>query len=185
MENILNEVKLFAQQAHSGQKRKYSPDDYIVHPVRVMNICSEQTGKMPVLAAALLHDVLEDTSVTKEELKLFLHRLMPDSEAQYICRLVDELTDIYVKKDYPKWNRRKRKLMEAERIQKTCADAQTIKYADIIDNCREIVAEDPDFANVFIRECKNLLGKMTKGNPTLYKEAVKTVNVSLQLLLWK
>jgi len=183
MEDILEQIKLFAEKAHGEQLRKYSPEKYIVHPVRVMEMCKQYNPKLPVLAAALLHDVLEDTSVKKEEIRLFLSGLMEKNEAEYTFKLVVELTDIYLKKDYPKWNRRKRKAREAERIEKTSGDSQTIKYADIIDNCREISVKDPDFAAVFLRECKSLLAKITKGNPALYNRAVKTVNDCLWILL--
>ncbi|WP_207421261.1 HD domain-containing protein [Desertivirga brevis] len=183
MEEILEQVRLFAEKAHGEQTRKYSAEGYVFHLVRVMEMCREHSQKLPVLAAALLHDVLEDTPVKKEEIRTFLSGLLEKNEVEYTLKLVIELTDIYIKKDYPKWNRRKRKAREAERIEKTSADAQTVKYADIIDNCREVIEKDPQFAAVFLRECKNLLAKITKGNRTLYNQAVKTVNDRLWVLL--
>jgi (p)ppGpp synthase/HD superfamily hydrolase len=183
MEEILEQVRLFAERAHGEQTRKYSTERYIFHLIRVMEMCSEHSQKLPVLTAALLHDVLEDTPVKKEEIRTFLSGLMEKNEVDYTLKLVTELTDIYVKKDYPKWNRRIRKAREAERIEKTSADAQTVKYADIIDNCREVIEKDPEFAAVFLRECKNLLAKITKGNRALYNKAVKTVNDRLWVLL--
>ncbi|TNC80926.1 MAG: guanosine-3',5'-bis(diphosphate) 3'-diphosphatase [Oleiphilus sp.] len=56
-----------AKTAHEGQYRR-SGDPYIVHPVAVANILSELQMDHQTLMAALLHDVIEDTSVTKEEL---------------------------------------------------------------------------------------------------------------------
>ena len=105
---------------------------------------------------------------------------MQEEEAEETTRLVVELTDVYTKTAHPRWNRRKRKAKEAERIQKTSGDSQTGKYADIIDNCREIVEQDPDFAQVFLRECRALLRVMPKGNETLYQEAIETVDRCLQ-----
>ena len=104
---------------------------------------------------------------------------MSEKDAAQTTHLVAELTDVYTKSTYPRWNRRKRKAKEAERIEKTSADSQTIKYADIIDNCKEIATEDPDFAGVFLRECKMLLKKISKGNTDLYKEAIVTVEECL------
>lgn len=183
MDDVLEKVKDFADQAHGKQQRKYSPERYIVHPVRVMELVRQQTSRLPVLAAALLHDVLEDTPVTKEKLYAFLQTVMPDEEASQTTALVVELTDIYTKTAHPRWNRKKRKLKEAQRIEKTGSESQTIKYADIIDNCREIVQHDPDFARVFLRECKNLLTVMKKGDDVLYREAVDTVTACLQQAL--
>ena len=180
VEETLEKIRAYADQAHGTQQRKYTPERYIVHPVRVMEMCQKHTDKLPVLAAALLHDVLEDTSVTKEGLSRFLHTVMKEEEAAETTRLVVELTDVFTKTKHPRWNRKKRKAKESARIQQTSADSQTVKYADIIDNCREIVEHDPNFANVFLRECKGLLSVMPKGNETLRQEAVETVNRCLR-----
>lgn len=175
MDNILEKIKDFADKAHGDQKRKYTSERYIVHPIRVMQICKEYTNELPLLAAALLHDVLEDTPTTQDEIKEYLIGLMDIRQANYSLKLVIELTDVYTKNKYPNWNRRKRKAAEATRIEKTCADSQTIKYADIIDNCIEIIDYDRNFANVFLRECRSILKKIPNGNGQLYEMAVKTV----------
>jgi (p)ppGpp synthase/HD superfamily hydrolase len=60
-EKILAAITDFADIAHGSQMRKYTPERYIVHPARVMRLCQEYTDDVTVLAAALLHDVLEDT----------------------------------------------------------------------------------------------------------------------------
>ena len=179
MDAILEQVKDFADKAHGEQKRKYTPERYIVHPVRVMKLCQQYTSSLPVLTAALLHDVLEDTSVKKEELHSFLLSIMNEKDAAQTIQLIVELTDVYTKSDYPHWNRRKRKRNEARRIEQTSADAQTVKYADIIDNCREIVEHDPEFAPKFLSECRMLLEKMPKGNAELYRIAREAVVNSL------
>lgn len=51
MEELLQKVKDFADNAHGEQRRKYTPEKYIVHPVRVMEICKRFTNDIPVLAA--------------------------------------------------------------------------------------------------------------------------------------
>lgn len=181
-ETILEEVKNFADKAHGTQQRKYTPERYIVHPVRVMEICREYTQDTSVLAAALLHDVLEDTPVRKKEINDFLLQWMPPATVNKTIDLVVELTDVYTKNNYPQWNRRRRKMEEAARIEQTSADAQTIKYADIIDNSREIVQHDADFAKVFLSECRTLLQKMNKGNSHLYEKAMAQVEKGLQAL---
>jgi (p)ppGpp synthase/HD superfamily hydrolase len=182
METVLKNIIEFADNAHGEQKRKYSPDKYIVHPIRVMETCRRVTNDPCILAAALLHDVLEDTEVTASEMERFLKTQMNDDMALRTLQLVIDLTDVYVKKDYPKLNRRSRKSKELIRLEKTSPDAQTIKYADIIDNSKEIVEHDPDFARVFLFECRTNLKKMDKGNQELYKEAINVVNGSIDLL---
>lgn len=175
----LNQVRDFADRAHGDQTRKYTHERYIVHPERVMNICRAHTSKQSILAAALLHDVLEDTKTTKEEVFDFLTGIMGYTSAQVTTRLVEELTDEYEKKKYPNWNRAKRKYMESERLAKVSAEAQTVKYADILDNTQEIVQQDPHFARKYLQECKIMLEKMTKGHTKLRYQALKLVDLNL------
>lgn len=179
---LLEAVRNYADAAHGSQRRKYSPDRYIVHPIRVMETCSAFTQDPAILSAALLHDVLEDTKFTRQQLQDFLMTIMDEGNASRTLRFVIELTDIYTKENYPHYNRRKRKRKEADRIEKTSAESQTIKYADIIDNVPEITEHDPDFANTFLHECKQLLSRMKKGNQELYQRAVDVVTENLSKL---
>jgi (p)ppGpp synthase/HD superfamily hydrolase len=178
--DILEKVKAFADNAHGDQMRKYSNERYIVHPVRVMEICEQYTNDVTVLAAALLHDVLEDTAVGKRELGNFLSGIMEKEQASRTLELVDQLTDVFIKADYPALNRRARRSREAERLSKVSPDAQTVKYADIIDNTRDIAKDETDFALTYLRECQQLLQSISDGNPDLYERAVNTVNESLR-----
>lgn len=179
MYKVLEKVRDFADAAHGEQRRKYTPERYIVHPVRVMEICGRYSHSIPLLAAALLHDVLEDTPVTREEIYSFLKTIMAQDEAHACIEMVVELTDVYTKDAFPQWNRRTRKEKEAERISRSSPGAQTIKYADIIDNCREIVQYDRQFGPKFLRECRQLLGVMQAGNRELYQLALQTVQKEL------
>ena len=176
IQQILDQVTDFADQAHGDQKRKYTPERYIVHPVRVMKMLTEYTHEVSVLSAALLHDVLEDTPVKSEEIEVFLSGLMLKTEVRKTIMLVEELTDVYIKSDYPNLNRRQRKELELDRIVKTSPDAQTIKYADIIDNCAEIVRYDKGFASRFLPECMEILRHAKAGDRRLYERAVKVLN---------
>ena len=182
MKTVLQQVRDFADEAHGEQTRKYTPDRYIVHPVKVMEIVREYTNELPMLAAALLHDVLEDTPVNKQAIRDFLDGRMSPAEAVRTLHLVEELTDVYVKANYPQWNRRKRKGKELERMAQTSPAAQTIKYADIIDNCTAIAEQDPDFGKVFLYECRALLKNMTKGNEHLHQRAVALVEQQIKSL---
>jgi hypothetical protein len=118
---------------------------------------------------------LEDTAVSENDLKKFLKEVMAPKEADKTLKLVVELTDVYINENYPELNRRKRKNKEAERLMKADPDAQTVKYADSIDNAVDITKNDKDFAKRFIPEIQFLLSKMDKGIPELYQEAQKTI----------
>jgi (p)ppGpp synthase/HD superfamily hydrolase len=138
MNEILEKVKQYADEAHGSQMRKYTKQRYIVHPIQVMEICSEYTSDLCVLAAALLHDVLEDTPTTRADLEAFLLTIMNAPDAKRTTDLTVELTDVYTKEAYPQYNRRVRKDKEHVRGAATSPSAQTIKYADIISNSIDI-----------------------------------------------
>ena len=179
MEDLLNTIRDYADNAHGTQMRKYTPERYIVHPVRVMETCRQYDPRLPILAAALLHDVLEDTPVTEAEMRDFLHSVMEAADADKTLELVIDLTDVYVKEAYPQWNRRVRKDRETERIALTSPDSHTIKYADIIDNCPELAKHDRGFAPRFLKECLANLKVADKGNPELYRQALEMVRSAL------
>lgn len=61
-------------------------------------------------------------------------------------------------------------------------DAQTIKYADIIENSAEFASQETDFSEVFLREYNALLKKMDKGNPALRQRALKIVEAEQEKL---
>lgn len=58
----------FAQKAHSGQFRKGTHIPYIIHPLEVMKILYQYTDDENILIAAILHDTLEDTEVTENDI---------------------------------------------------------------------------------------------------------------------
>ncbi|HPH19551.1 MAG TPA: HD domain-containing protein, partial [Haliscomenobacter sp.] len=75
-----------AVQAHSEQRRK-SGEPYILHPIAVARICSEEIGLGPTaIACALLHDVVEDTDITLDEIELEF--------GQRVRKIVDGLTKL-------------------------------------------------------------------------------------------
>lgn len=66
---MIAEAAAFAERAHRGVFRKGSRIPYIVHPIETAVIVSGFTDEEEMIAAALLHDVVEDAGVTGEELK--------------------------------------------------------------------------------------------------------------------
>lgn len=82
---FIHSVYLFAKNAHEGQMRK-SGDPYIIHPVAVAGILAERKLDSRVIAAALLHDVVEDTEYTYDEIK--------DLFGEDIAKIVDGVTKL-------------------------------------------------------------------------------------------
>ena len=112
--------------------------------------------------------MLEDTPVQEEAIRRFLETLMSEAEVTRTLRIVVELTDVYTHELQPRMKRKERRSREAERLATVSADAQTVKYADIIDNTIDLTQNDPDFAPVYIRECQAILDVADKGNADLY-----------------
>ncbi len=177
--DVLEQVMVFASEAHKGQIRKYSGEPYVNHPVRVMETCRTVTSDTSILCAALLHDVLEDTRVGEQEILSFLEPLIGPGKAQRTLQLVIQLTDVYTKESYPRHNRKRRKEMEHKRLSTISADAQTIKYADVIDNAPDTATADPDFAPKLLKEYRDMLDMIEKGDPKLYEKALATVESEL------
>ncbi len=75
----------FASKAHEGQKR-LSGEDYICHPLAVVSILVELQGDAETLAAAMLHDVVEDTSTKLDDVKA--------SFGEEVAKLVDGVTKL-------------------------------------------------------------------------------------------
>ena len=67
MMELVTRAIIFAAQAHDGMRRKKSDLPYILHPMEAAAIVGSLTEKQEVIAAAALHDVIEDTPVTFEE----------------------------------------------------------------------------------------------------------------------
>jgi (p)ppGpp synthase/HD superfamily hydrolase len=156
----------FAKEAHGDQVRKYTGEPYINHPASVARILTSVTMDCNILAAALLHDVIEDTPVTYKDIA--------ESGLGFpVADLVIQVTDV----SYPEQgNRKLRKAIDRQYLAGADEKAQTIKLADLIDNTSSITRYDPDFAVVYMREKKLLLDVLrTKGNLTLFNIARQLV----------
>ena len=94
---IITKAYKLAENLHSGQKRQ-SGEPYIVHPLAVADILAEMKADRDTICAALLHDTLEDTNITKEEISREFNST--------IANLVDGVTKITkesVVKDFNKY----------------------------------------------------------------------------------
>lgn len=69
VETKLDKAILFAMAAHDGQFRKYAGTPYIYHPLEVAMICASMTHDENVIIAGLLHDTVEDTDVSIEQIE--------------------------------------------------------------------------------------------------------------------
>jgi len=156
--NVVEKARVFATAAHAavGQKRKYTGEDYIIHPAEVASLVMSVPHTDEMLAAAWLHDVVEDTGVTLAQVRTEF--------GVEVAELVAWLTDVSKPED---GNRATRKGIDARHSAAAPAEAQTVKLADLISNSKSILVHDPNFAQVYLQEKSLLLTLMDKGDPTL------------------
>jgi len=163
--HIINKALQFASSAHSGQVRKYSGEPYINHPIAVAKIVGSIPHDTNMIAAALLHDVVEDCGVSLRQI-----------EQQFgtdIATLVENLTDVSKPED---GNRSVRKAIDRAHLANASSRAASIKLADTIHNSEDIIKNDPKFAKVYMVEKKLLLNVISHGDQSLYRRASNCVN---------
>jgi (p)ppGpp synthase/HD superfamily hydrolase len=119
-----------------------------------------------MVAAAWLHDVVEDTDCTFTDVHVAF--------GADIAALVGWLTDVSRPED---GNRAYRKAVDRAHTAEAPAEAQTIKLADLISNSRSIMEHDPAFARTYLEEKRLLLAVMTRGDAGLHAEASRYVGV--------
>lgn len=163
----VTEAVHFAALKHKDQRRKYTDDPYINHPIEVAKIVSEVKHTDEMLCAAYLHDTIEDTDTTYNEiLKTFGLTV-----ATYVLGLTDisKLTD---------GNRATRKKMDREHLSEQYAEVQTIKLADLISNTTDILKHDIKFAKTYLKEAQKLYKALDKGDTNLRYRLLVILNNS-------
>ena len=161
----LDKAIQFATKAHEGQTRKYTGEPYIVHPLSVMEIVKTVDHTEEMLMAAVLHDTVEDTDVTLQDI---------DREfGPVVAQLVEELTDVSKPED---GNRAFRKGLDRDHSAQASAQGQTIKIADLLDNTKSITEHDEHFAKVYMKEKALLLQILDKADKILLEKAQKKVD---------
>ncbi len=158
--NVTKRALDFATAKHAGQTRKYTGEPYILHPIAVADIVRSTGTRDLVIAAALLHDVLEDTDTTVADLIAAF--------GDEIARLVIEVTDVSRPED---GSRAARKAIDRAHLARGSSDAHTIKLADVIDNVSSIVERDPEFAAVYVKEKAAVVDVLIRGDAGLLARA--------------
>ena len=129
---LLLKALTFAARKHRDQRRKDArASPYINHPIALADVLVNEAGvaDVEVLCAALLHDTIEDTETTPEELECEFGRDIAD--------IVVELTDNKMLK------KRTRKRMQIAHAASASRQAKLVKLADKICNLRDITARPP------------------------------------------
>ena len=165
-----------ASDAHEAVNhyRKYSNLPYIVHPVEVAETLHRWMAKdkyitHELLAAALLHDTLEDTNLTYDDIK----RELGSEVADYVWWVTNPSKP-------SDGNRRERKRIDNEHLFNAPRAPQTLKSSDIFCNVKSYAVNDLEYAiTVYIPEKLEQLSYLTKVNKRIRHEVrnyLKEVN---------
>ena len=164
--DIVARARRFATEAHEriDQRRKYSNQPYQEHLKAVAAQVASVTDDAEMIAAAWLHDTVEDTPATFGDLERAFGPSVRD--------LVAELTDVSRPGD---GNRAVRKAIDRHHLAQASKRAKTVKLADLIDNCTDICRHDARFARVYLGEAAALLEVLGEGDPRLYRRAQRAI----------
>lgn len=130
---LLDRAILFAVKAHSGTERRGKGFPYIVHPMEAMEIVATMTSDQELLAAAALHDTVEDTGVTIEDIRREF--------GERIATLVESESDVEIKDKSEEESWHERKMAAIERLAKAPHDAKIVALGDKLSNMRAIARD--------------------------------------------
>jgi guanosine-3',5'-bis(diphosphate) 3'-pyrophosphohydrolase len=129
---LLLKALAFAARKHRDQRRKDAQaSPYINHPIALADVLVNEAGvtDVEVLCAALLHDTVEDTATTHQELL--------DEFGSRVARIVAEVTDDQA------LSKEERKCLQVEHAPRLSAEAKLVKLADKICNLRDVATDPP------------------------------------------
>ena len=130
--DVILDALQFAAHKHRDQRRQdLEASPYINHPIALANVLWREGGvhQPDVICAALLHDTIEDTDTTAEELR--------ERFGKKVARIVEEVTDDKT------LDKAKRKRLQVEHAPTLSREAKLVKLADKISNLRDMGASPP------------------------------------------
>lgn len=127
--SLLDRAITFAVKAHQGVERRGKGFPYIVHPMEAVCIVATMTNDQELLAAAALHDVIEDTDTTADDLK--------KEFGERVAMLVEaESDDKTGGSKAETWHQRKQDTLD--RLRKADLDIKIVALGDKLSNMRAI-----------------------------------------------
>jgi (p)ppGpp synthase/HD superfamily hydrolase len=165
LKDLIHRAQAFATKAHQriNHQRKYTQAPYVDHLAATAKLVASVTSDPETIAAAWLHDTVEDTAVTIQDVQAEF--------GEHIAELVLELTDISTPSD---GNRSSRKTIDLKHLASASPRAKTVKLADLTNNCIDITKHDARFSITYLSEMAALLDVLKGGNTELYALAQKT-----------
>lgn len=131
--SFFDKAMLFALKAHSGVERRGKDFPYIIHPMEAVAIVATITKDQELLAAAALHDVVEDTDCTEEDIR----KEFGDRVASLVASESD--TMIAGQTESESWKARKQAAID--RLAKASRDAKIVAIGDKLSNARALLRD--------------------------------------------
>ena len=130
---LLDRAIIFAVKAHAGTERRGKGFPYIVHPMEAVEIVATITPDQELLAAAALHDTVEDTDVTIEQIR--------EEFGERIANLVASESDVMIQgvSEEDSWHARKQAAID--RLARAPHDAKIVALGDKLSNMRAIARD--------------------------------------------
>ena len=130
---LLDRAIIFAVKAHADTERRGKGYPYIVHPMEAVEIVATMTADQELLAAAILHDTVEDTEVTVEQLRAEF--------GERVASLVADESDVMPEgmTEEASWHQRKQAAID--RLSKASHDAKMVALGDKLSNMRAIARD--------------------------------------------
>lgn len=128
--SLLDKALIFAIKAHANSERRGKGFPYIVHPLEAVEIVSSITPDQELLAAAALHDVVEDTDVTVDEIRAEF--------GDRIADIVDSESDLVIENVSFEDSWHARKHIAIARLAKASHDSKIVAMGDKLSNMRAI-----------------------------------------------
>ena len=167
MDSLILKAAHIAREAHHGQLRKYRPRPYIEHPARVAASAMLIDDITPdEIAAAWLHDVIEDCGYTAE-------RLLAEGMTEKTMQLVVELTN--PSKQHPELSRSERMQLDREHMRNISFAARRLKMLDRIDNLRDVAEAPGDFRSLYAAETVLLTDELQDVDPRLLEDLFQAI----------
>ena len=139
--DLLDRAIVFAVKAHAGTERRGKGFPYIVHPMEAMEIVSTMTPDQELLAAAALHDTVEDTDVTVEDIR----KEFGDRIANLVASESDDVHEGVPEEE--SWHARKQAAID--RLSRAPKDAKIVALGDKLSNMRAIARDYAQKGNAF------------------------------------
>lgn len=136
---LLDRAIVFAVRAHAGTERKGKGFPYIVHPMEAVEIVATMTSDQELLAAAVLHDTVEDTDVTVEQIRAEFGERVAALVASESDNVVEGMNEDKVVHSSSNWKERKR--VAIERLAHASRDAKMVALGDKLSNMRAIARD--------------------------------------------